>query len=145
MFRRSPLLGAAVVYGVSRSAARREHERQEIRQSQREWEMQQALDRDRRQSEKAAREEERRREDERRREMATMRATPLQQPVMMPPHAVMQPAMMSPPYNGAPTTANAMFCPACGNAVRMGDRFCNMCGTVLAAPGGGQPATGQGQ
>ena len=72
MFRRSPLLGAAVVYGASRSAARREVDRNEMRNAEMQREADRRLydqeQRMRRDQERQERREAERRERERERE-----------------------------------------------------------------------------
>ena len=82
MFRRSPLLGAAVVYGASRSAARREIDRNEMRNAEMQrdferkmYEQEQRLRRDQdRQERREAERRERERENERQQQIRIQRA-----------------------------------------------------------------------
>jgi hypothetical protein len=143
MFRRSPLLGAAAVYGVSKAAARRENEREFDRPQQMESEIQgremkrQEDERTRRAEQeeerrRVEREEERRRaeqEEEQRRidwgrerlQQLTERQSP-GQPV--PVQAITKNTVNGP-------EPNAMFYRQCGNSCRQVDKFCSRCGTSV--------------
>lgn len=150
MFRRSPLLGAAVVYGASRAGARRGMQREAERQQAMEWEAQaRAADRESRR-----REEERRRAEELERhkeqvkreiqeeeEKKRLRAqADQQQQNQQPPPVYIQPPQQyaQQPGMGPPTGqagVDTVFCTRCGNMCRVGDRFCSGCGNQLPPPG----------
>jgi hypothetical protein len=131
MFRRSPLLGAVAVYGVSKTAARRENEREFARQQQMNSEIErremkrQEDERTRRAEQdeerrRAEREDERRRVDCERLQQLTERQGP-GQPV---------PVQAITTHTDGPER-NAMFCRQCGTACRQVDKFCSSCGTSL--------------
>ena len=144
MFRRSPLLATAAVYGVSRSAARRENEREFARQQQMESEVQrremirQEDERKRRAEQdeerrRAEQEEERKREEERRR--VDWDRERLQQ--LKDHQSPGQPVPMQGMTRGAVDgpQPNTMFCKQCGTACRHVDKFCSSCGTSLLTDG----------
>jgi len=153
MFRRSPLLGAAAIYGVSRAATRRENEREFERRQQMEWEMQRRdakrqedermrraeRDEERRRAEReedrarAEREEQRRRteQEEQRRRADWDRDRQLLAERQLPGPPVLMQATSTTPNTGPETAAT--FCGQCGNPCRQQDKFCSRCGASVAA------------
>ena len=153
MFRRSPLLGAAVVYGASRSAARREVDRSEMRQ----MELQRDAERRRYQEEERMRREEDRRERRdaerrtRERQETQQQSTDRQRfeaeqqrrIQMAVDEAVAReragsrqsqgrpPAFAGPQGQGPAISAAAKHCRQCGNRCLPQDRFCSGCGAKL--------------
>lgn len=147
MFRRSPLLGAAVVYGASRAGAKRGMQREAERQQAMEWEAQQQAaardardarrrDDERRRAEELEREKEkvRREVEQEEREKALARAERYQAQQMH------QQTLHPPPYQHGPQgqqagpAAEVLFCAQCGNRCKMGDKFCSGCGNQLPPP-----------
>ncbi len=132
--RRNPVLATAAVVGVSRHSAKHEAERQAEAQAQREWEIQQEAERRNRE----------RVEEEARIRRATEAAALKAQSASHPstaPNPVLPPSY-APQYVSAPGVQpaaapvrdmqNTRYCPSCGNACEMMDRFCRACGTRQA-------------
>ncbi|KIV94780.1 hypothetical protein PV10_02512 [Exophiala mesophila] len=139
--RRSPLLGAAVVYGASRSGARRgmqvEAERQAAMQARAQQQeaayqaQRQREDQQRAESERQRAESERQRQDmlNKERELARKEAE-----LQVRERAANRPddRYLAPPQYVGP---DALFCTKCGNQCRVGDKFCGGCGLQLPPPG----------
>jgi len=138
MFRR-PLLGAAVVYGVSRSAARRGVEEQEQRNAEARISAEKAAEQWRREEE----------ERERRTQFAIDEAIAKERSKNAaveaePRYAIAKPKGTgiidayddAPPYssyNRGPAAdenkgATTHYCPECRNVCKLGDKFCSRCG-----------------
>ncbi|KAL6246737.1 hypothetical protein RBB50_006044 [Rhinocladiella similis] len=139
MFRRSPLLGAAVVYGASRAGAKRgmqrEYERQQMMEL--EYQRQEAVREARRREEAKRREEELEKEkakvrkeiEQEEREKAKARAD--QQYTRQPSHPQQDPQHG---YQQPGPAVDVVFCTQCGNRCKVGDRFCSGCGKPLPKP-----------
>jgi hypothetical protein len=138
MFRR-PVLGAAVVYGVSRSAARRGVEEQEQRNAEAQISAERAAEKQRREEE----ERERRTQlaidtaiAEERRKNAAVEAEPRYVIANTGETGITQPyddvASYSSYKMGAATDENkgaaTHYCPECRNVCKLGDKFCSKCG-----------------
>ena len=135
MFRR-PLLGAAVVYGVSRSAARRGVEEQEQRNAEAQISAERAAEKQRREEE----------ERERRTQLAIDEAIAKERSknaaVKAEPRYVIPNTGETGPYDDVPpyssykrgpaadvnTGAVTHYCPECRNVCKLGDKFCSKCG-----------------
>ena len=135
--RRRPLLGAAVLVGASRSAARHEVEKQAQRDAERHMAIEQAAD-------KKWREE---KENDRRTQLAIEEAIAKEKgraengnrstayPEAVPTgYGKAYQMEQAPPYGsygqpvGENQTATTQYCPNCGYACKRGDKFCSKCG-----------------
>lgn len=130
--RRSPLLGAAVVYGASRSGAKRgmqvEAERQATAQAQA-------------QQRQAAYESQRQREDQQKAESDKQKEEMLnKERELARKEAELEvreranrqdDRYLAPPSYGG---MDVMFCSKCGTQCRIGDKFCGGCGLKLPLP-----------
>ena len=131
--RRSPLLGAAVVYGASRSGARRgmqvEAERQAAMESQA-LQNQAAYEaqRDRENQRKAESDKQKQEALEKEKELARKEAEleAREKQLNRPDNRYLAP----PAYGGL----DVLFCTRCGNQCKVGDKFCGGCGTKLPLP-----------
>jgi len=131
--RRHPILGTAAVVGASRASARHEVERQTEAQAQREWEVQrEAEQRNRQKAEEDAR-------IQRAAEQALKAQAashPPSAPNLVPPPSYAAQNINGPGLQPAPMPVrdmhNTRYCPACGNAGEILDRFCRACGTKQA-------------
>ena len=122
--RRSPLLGAAIMYGASRAGARRGVQREAENQQALEWEVQQRVAAQ--QSRNA--QDERRRNEEIEKEREQIRARLEQEErAKMDARNAQQPTLGPPSYAGVDT----LFCPECGQQCRVIDKFCKSCGARL--------------
>jgi hypothetical protein len=131
--RRHPILGTAAVVGASRASAKHEVEKQTEAQARREWEVQREVEqRNRQKAEEDAR---------------IQRATEQGMKAQAASYAPSAPNVVPPPSYPAQNLSgpglqpasmpvrdmqNARYCPACGNACEMLDRFCRTCGTRQA-------------
>ncbi|RVX73804.1 hypothetical protein B0A52_02694 [Exophiala mesophila] len=131
--RRSPLLGAAVVYGASRSGARRgmqvEAERQAAMQAQ--AQQQQAAYQAQMQRENQQKAESDKQKEEmlnKERELARKEAE-----LEVRERAANRPddRFLAPPAYGG---LDVLFCTKCGNQCKVGDKFCGGCGLKLPPP-----------
>jgi len=140
MFRR-PVLGAAVVYGVSRSAARREVEEQEQRNAEAQISAERAAEKQRREEEERERRtqlaideaiaKERSKnaavEAEPRYVIANTGGTGMIDPYDdQPPHSNYKRGLAADENKGGATTH---FCPECRSVCKLGDKFCSICGS----------------
>jgi hypothetical protein len=140
MFRR-PVLGAAVVYGVSRSAARREVEEQEQRNAEARISAERAAEKQRREEEERERRtqlaideaiaKERSKnatvEGEPRYVIANTGGTGIIDPYDdVPPHSSYKRGLAADENTGRATTH---YCPECRNVCKLGDKFCSKCGS----------------
>lgn len=133
--RRRPLLGTAVVIGASRSAARHEMAyqgqvaaaEQQAAQMQAELQMHEEQERERR-TQAAINEaiaKERQRNEQTRLESGAMANT-----------TEVTGGRAPPIYNSAPADAKTVrYCRQCGNACRVGDKFCTQCGCMQEETG----------
>lgn len=161
--RRRPILGTALVIGASRASARHEVQRQVAAQSQREFQIQQEVEYRSRQKEeeeariqRAAEAKQRQKEEEEARiqraveeaikaQTAAAPTPPVAAPIALVPG---MPPPPPPPYAAqgmggpvlqpvpvlAPEAQNCRYCPGCGNACELMDRFCSSCGLNLKKP-----------
>ncbi|OCK82352.1 hypothetical protein K432DRAFT_349245 [Lepidopterella palustris CBS 459.81] len=128
---RRPVLGAAVLVGASRSAARREVEKQ----AQQNAEMQRAAERAADQKRRDEEEMERRTQlaideaiaKERNKAEHIDRASYSTTGVSTEPGTTHQ-INQTTPYAGQSRAANTRYCPNCGKICERGDKFCSMCG-----------------
>jgi hypothetical protein len=156
MFRR-PVLGAAVVYGVSRSAARREMEKEEQRRAEAQISADRAAERQRRDQEEAqlsaqrAADKQKRDEEERekrtqlaideaiakeRNKYAAVGAEPRSTIANTGGTGIIEAYDNVPPYSSYNRNPAAdedkgtatHYCPECCNVCRRGDKFCSKCG-----------------
>ncbi|KIW91017.1 uncharacterized protein Z519_07911 [Cladophialophora bantiana CBS 173.52] len=135
MFRRSPLLGAAAIYGVSRAGARRGMQVEVERQQAMEYEFQRrqaAQEAQRREEERRREEEDKRQEKELQREKERIKMeVELEEREKARAKAEQQygqqPGGGLPAYGGV----DVLFCSKCGNQCKVGDKFCSGCGIQL--------------
>jgi len=134
MFRRSPLLGAAVVIGASRSAARREVSKQELMQEERNAEIQRSNEEVRREAERKRYEEE---EQKRRTQLAIDEAIAKERArTEQQARAAVQPNPNISGHLDVPVNRQAgdRYCVECGLACKREDKFCSRCGAKQPQP-----------
>ncbi|KAL5371813.1 hypothetical protein DPSP01_013994 [Paraphaeosphaeria sporulosa] len=110
--RRRPLLGAALVVGASRSAARHEVEREAQRSAEMQWAAEKAAVDKRREEE----------ERDRRTQLALDEAIAKERQRTESTQSSRQPGV------GEKQAPNVRYCPSCGHACLRGAKFCSMCG-----------------
>ncbi|KAI5197923.1 hypothetical protein AUEXF2481DRAFT_516600 [Aureobasidium subglaciale EXF-2481] len=121
--RRRPLLGAALVVGASRSAARNEVEKQAAREA----EARLAADTRRREEEERAMRTQRAIDESIARQYAAVGKQP-------------EPPIYYPGVQGA-SLANmkdVRYCRQCNSLCKLQDKFCSACGCIQATPGADQ-------